>query len=220
MTGAVSAGILLTRSGGAPLAAASGGAPASTFSDVQPGTEGLDSMVWADSTRVLPALEDGTYAPDSPVARGDIAVALHRFAGTPEVPLEGTPVLIVDLGDVPERASALLWLHGRGALWGDAELKVHPEDPATRDCAAALLTALLRPALAGVGATWDPSTDAALSQDAEPGSSRADAVWLQQAGMAPASFTVEAWSGESIVTRAELAGALHRANAVIVDALG
>lgn len=233
VTGAVGVGALVTRSGGpAPLAAAQGGAAAATspFSDVEDGADGLDAMVWADENGVQPALDGSSYSPDAAVMRGDLALALHRFAGSPTVPLDATPALIVDLGENPARATALLWLHGRGALWGDVSLKVHPDDPATQDCAVGLLTALLRPALAGVGATWDPSIGApsagdassegaATAEDLSPWSALADASWLEAAGMLSGALTASDWSGEEGVTRGELAVTLHRADSVIASAL-
>jgi hypothetical protein len=185
------------------------GPAASPFSDVADGDPALEAMSWADETGVLPAT-DGAFSPETAVTRGEVAAALHRFAGTPAVPLEDVPVPIVDLGEDPEQASALRWLHGRGALWGDAELKVHPGDPATRTCAAEMLAALLRPALAGVGAVWtsEPEDDEALPLDA---------AWLTRAGMVqrPAGD----WDGDSAVTRAELATVLQRADGIISEAL-
>ena len=211
VVGAVSAGAVLPRMLG----------PASSpFSDVADGDAGLEAMLWADDTGVLPAA-GGAFSPEAVVTRGEVAAALHRFAGTPAVPLEDVPVLIVDLGEDPEQASALLWLHGRGALWGDAELKVHPEDPATREGASGMLAALLRPALAGIGAVW-PSGGADGSGGTEgkdlPAGLSQDAAWLTNAGMAPDGSTH--WQGEQAVTRAELAAVLHRADGVIADALG
>lgn len=211
VVGAVSAGAVLPRMLG----------PASSpFSDVADGDAGLEAMLWADDTGVLPAA-GGAFSPEAVVTRGEVAAALHRFAGTPAVPLEDVPVLIVDLGEDPEQASALLWLHGRGALWGDAELKVHPDDPATREGASGMLAALLRPALAGIGAVW-PSGGADGSGGAEgkdlPAGLSQDAAWLTNAGMAPDGSTH--WQGEQAVTRAELAAVLHRADGVIAGALG
>ena len=211
VVGAVSAGAVLPRMLG----------PASSpFSDVADGDAGLEAMLWADDTGVLPAA-GGAFSPEAVVTRGEVAAALHRFAGTPAVPLEEVPVLIVDLGEDPEQASALLWLHGRGALWGDAELKVHPEDPATREGASGMLAALLRPALAGIGAVW-PSGGADGSGGTEGKDLSAelspDAAWLTSAGMAPDGSTP--WQGEQAVTRAELAAVLHRADGVIAGALG
>ena len=211
VVGAVSAGVVLPRMLGPAT---------SPFSDVADGDAGLEAMLWADDTGVLPAA-GGAFSPDAVVTRGEVAAALHRFAGTPAVPLEDVPVLIVDLGEDPEQASALLWLHGRGALWGDAELKVHPDDPATREGASGMLAALLRPALAGIGAVW-PSGGADGSGGAEgrdlPAGLSQDAAWLTSAGMAPDGSTH--WQGEQAVTRAELAAVLHRADGVIASALG
>ena len=211
VVGAVSAGAVLPRMLGPAT---------SPFSDVADGDAGLEAMLWADDTGVLPAA-GGAFSPEAVVTRGEVAAALHRFAGTPAVPLEDVPVLIVDLGEDPEQASALLWLHGRGALWGDAELKVHPEDPATREGASGMLAALLRPALAGIGAVW-PSGGADGSGGAEgrdlPAGLSQDAAWLTNAGMAPDGSTH--WQGEQAVTRAELAAVLHRADGVIASALG
>ena len=211
VVGAVSAGVVLPRMLGPAT---------SPFSDVADGDAGLEAMLWADDTGVLPAA-GGAFSPEAVVTRGEVAAALHRFAGTPAVPLEDVPVLIVDLGEDPEQASALLWLHGRGALWGDAELKVHPDDPATREGASGMLAALLRPALAGIGAVW-PSGGADGSGGAEgrdlPAGLSQDAAWLTNAGMAPDGSTH--WQGEQAVTRAELAAVLHRADGVIANALG
>ncbi|MGP5056723.1 hypothetical protein ACTXJ3_16805 [Brachybacterium paraconglomeratum] len=209
--GAISAGVALPRLLGPAT---------SPFSDVADGDAGLEAMLWADETSVLPAA-GGAFSSEAVMTRGEVAAALHRFAGTPAVPLEDVPVLIVDLGEDPAQASALLWLHGRGALWGDAELKVHPEDPATREGASGMLAALLRPALAGIGAVW-PSGGADGSGGTEGKDLSAalspDAAWLTSAGMAPDGST--RWQGEQSVTRAELAAVLHRADGVIAGALG
>ncbi|NMA75787.1 MAG: hypothetical protein GX960_00755 [Actinomycetales bacterium] len=182
------------------------------FTDVAADGPGAEAMRWADETGVQPALSPTEYGADRAVTRGDVAVALHRLAGAPEVDLETAPALFTDLGDDPAERAALLWLHGRGALWGDAELKVRPADPATRDCAAMMLTALLRPALAGVGATWDAT--------AEAGSDLPEVAWLAAAGMVPDSLSTTDWAGAAGMTRADLAASLHRADVVIADALG
>src|SRR5699024_1934723 len=135
----------------------------------------------------------------------------------PPVDLSGLPVLFTDLGEDPARIAAAAWLHGRGALWGDAELRVHLEDPATRDCTAGMLTALMRPALAGVGVTWDTSSGSSPPTVEGPDSALADVAWLEAAGMASVAPTD--WVGGETVTRGDLAVSLHRADAVITAAL-
>lgn len=156
---------------------------------------------------MLPAPSDTAFAPDDVVQRGDLARALHRFAGAPAVPETLPAVPLTDLGEDAELQAAALWLHGRGALWGDASLGVHPTEPATRDLTTRMLTALLRPALRGVGATWEAADDLA---------------WLQAAGM------LSAWpiggsgsaDADEPITRAELASALNQSDQVIAQALG
>ena len=224
--GAVGAGALLRRGEEALPTAASLGAPApgstarAPFDDVPADDPAADAIRWADETGVQPALSPAEYSPRGTVTRADVALALHRLAGAPPVDVDAAPVLLTDLGEDPDQVAALLWLHGRGALWGDAELRVHPEEPATRDCTASMLTGLVRPALAGRGVTWDASAEASVPQAEDPGSAVADVAWLEAAGIAPASLSLADWSGEDAVTRAELALSLHRADTVITEALG
>lgn len=220
----VGAGVLLTRTGSALSASSAAGGPGgsavtSPFADVADDADDLVAMLWADETGVQPSLEDGTYAPGRTVTRGQLAVALHRFGGSPEVPVASTPALITDLGDDAEQAAALLWLHGRGALWGDAALQVHPDGEATLSCEASMLTALLRPSLAALGVTWSPAAeiaDAAESEDPATAPSLIDLAWLVAAGMLPAGTAVGAV--DRALTRADVARALHQADAAITDA--
>lgn len=221
----VTAGTLLRREESEALSAGSAQSAPGTgtdeepqFEDVAAGAPGAEAIHWAHRTGVQPALSPTEYAPDVEVTRGDVAVALHRLAGSPAVDLGTVPTLFTDLGEDPARVSAVLWLHGRGALWGDAELRVHPEEPATRDCAAMMLAALMRPALAGMGVSWDASAEVSLPED--PGSALPDVAWLAAAGMAPDFLAAQDWAGEEGVTRAELAVSLHRADSVITSALG
>lgn len=73
-----------------------------------------------------------------------------------------------------------------------------------------MLAALLRPALAGLGAVW-------TSEDEDDGALPLDAAWLTRAGMLPRPEGD--WDGDSGVTRAELATVLQRADGIISEAL-
>lgn len=217
----VGVGTLLNRSGSALTASSAeggtGAAPTSSpFADVADDAEDLAAMLWAHETGVQTALEGDAYAPDRTVTRGQLAVALHRFGGSPEVPVASTPTLFVDLGDDAEQTAALLWLHGRGALWGDAALQVHPDGDATLGCEASMLTALLRPSLAAVGVTWSPVTELAASEDAATAPDLLDLAWLVAAGMLPAGTTLG--TGDRVLTRLDVARTLHQADAAITDA--
>lgn len=209
----------LLRGTGAGLPALFAGGAGITFPDVASDDPAAAAMSWAHETGVQPATSAGGYSPRTPVTRGQAALALHRLAGAPAVDLAAAPTLFTDLGDDPATGAALLWLHGRGALWGDAELRVRPEDPATRDCTAMMLTALMRPALAGMGVTWDPSTESSLPQAEGADPALADVAWLVAAGMVPLPESLAGWAGGEAVTRADLALSLHRADQVITSAL-
>lgn len=167
------AGILLSGRSGAPSSA--GSAPGSAegeetgpFSDVAGDDAQLEAMVWADEHGVQPALDDGSYAPQQQVDRGALAVALHRFAGAPPVTLDTAPPIAIDIDDEPECETALLWLHGRGALWGDASLMLHPREIADAAAARQILTALLGPSLAAVDAAGTLADALPLSDDDAP----------------------------------------------------
>lgn len=231
------AGLLARRGEDAqPSASSSGGGSSATtdlsspFTDVADDAPGLAAMLWAADSGVQPAREDGSYAPRAAITRGEIALALHRFAGSPDQPTTEVPALITDLGPDPATTHALLWLHGRGALWGDHELRVRPEAEATRAGAAQMVVALLRPALAGLGVTWDPTSAATVTTaatlaglpDLGGDDPSAEAVhWLAATGMLVTSQVAEdsAWDGEQVLTREHLALALHRIDGVIVSAL-
>lgn len=229
VTGAVGAGLVLTRDQAVPSSASSAGpgsgsvgaavGDAAPFPDVAADHPAAAAIRWAHESGVQPALSARSYAPDQALDRGAVAVALHRLAGAPAVDTAALPHPFTDLGEDPARVTALLWLHGRGALWGDAEMRVRPEDPATRDCTAMLLAALLRPALAGRGVTWDPATDTALPQPVEPGSALPDLAWLVAAGMMPEEVLPEDADGDATVTRADIALSLHRVDEVLTAAL-
>ncbi|MDN5900538.1 MAG: S-layer homology domain-containing protein [Brachybacterium sp.] len=210
--------VLLVGAAAAVSGAAGAGRLTGPFEDVAADHPGAEAIRWAEETGVQSALTATGYSPDAVVTRGDVAEALHRLAGAPPVGLGGLPLLFTDLGEDPARVSAVLWLHGRGALWGDADMRVRPDEPATRDCTAMMLTALLRPALAGVGVTWDAAAEVSLLQAAGPGSALADLAWLEAAGMASWEPTDRA--GDAAVTRADLAVSLQRADTVVTSALG
>lgn len=232
VAGATATGTLLTRAttDSTAVAAADGstegsgaGAAAATdspFPDVTADHPGLEAMRWADETGVQTARDDGSYGPDHPCTRGDLATTLHRFAGAPQLAVDAVPTLLSDLGDDPEQARALLWLYGRGALWADASLHVRPDEETDHDEAAAILTALLRPALAGVGATWEAAEAPEGSGSSSPQAPGADVLWLAAAGLVRDTALTGAGDGGQVLTRRQLATALHRADGVIATALG
>lgn len=194
----------------AQRAADTGAADAATasalFADVAGDDPDIDAITWAHEHGVQPALADGSYAPDAEMTRADLARALHAFGGSPQISMDPVPELFADLPADPVTASALLWLHGRGAAWGDDDMQVRPDDPATRDDAAGMVAALLRPGLRGLGVEVDTPTTVPF-EDLVPDDSR-DVLWLLGAGLLGAAQRTR-WDGEQPLRRREVAALLH-----------
>lgn len=202
--------------GTAAAAQPGGAAPATDLAADDPRRE---SMLWAQRTGVLPARADGSLDPDGALARHELAQALYAFAGSPDLDVTAAPALFTDLPEDPAQARAVLWLHGRAALWGDDRLRFRPDAEATRDEVAGIVGALLRPGLRGlsfaittVPAARMPYTD--LRAD-DP--SAADVLWLLGAGIVDAS---DRWGGDAPMLRGDLALLLHRAQDLIASAVG
>lgn len=194
----------------AQRAADTGAADAATasalFADVAGDDPDIDAITWAHEHGVQPALADGSYAPDAEMTRADLARALHAFGGSPQISVDPVPELFADLPADPVTASALLWLHGRGAAWGDDDMQVRPDDPATRDDAAGMVAALLRPGLRGLGVEVDAPTQVPF-EDLVPDDSR-DVLWLLGAGLLGSAQRTR-WDGEQPLRRREVAALLH-----------
>lgn len=194
----------------AQRAADTGAADAATasalFADVAGDDPDIDAITWAHEHGVQPALADGSYAPDAEMTRADLARALHAFGGSPQISMDPVPELFADLPADPVTASALLWLHGRGAAWGDDDMQVRPDDPATRDDAAGMVAALLRPGLRGLGVEVDTPTTVPF-EDLVPDDSH-DVLWLLGAGLLGAQQRTR-WDGEQPLRRREVAALLH-----------
>lgn len=89
----------------------------------------------------LEAPGDVLTTADGSVSRAGFAVALYRWAGSPQQ--TPTAAMFTDAPEDPEQAAAVQWLTVRGGLVGDAQLRVRPEDPLTRGELGAAMAALL-----------------------------------------------------------------------------
>lgn len=186
--------------------------PSAIFADVAANDPDIDAITWAHEHDVQPALANGSYSPDLEMTRADLARALHAFGGSPKISVDPVPELFADLPADPVTASALLWLHGRGAAWGDDDMQVRPDDPATRDDAASMVTALLRPGLRGLGVEVDAPTTVPF-EDLVPEDSR-DVLWLLGAGLVAAAQHSR-WDGDQPLRRREVASLLHSAQGLL-----
>lgn len=199
---------------GLPDPAAAGSAAAQleaghTFTDVPADHPAAAAMAWAHATEVLTTGQDGSFAPQAEVTRGDLALALHRFAGAPAPSRDGVPALLTDVPEDPEHAAAVLWLQGRGALWGDAELRIHPDAPATFEASRGIVTALLGPALTGANSDAAAVLDTALTAATDAMGSRAGNNSNVGSTSNVGSNSNVGHDGAAPLTRAALAATLH-----------
>ena len=107
------------------------------FRDVVPGAWYEKAVIWASTNGVVNGFADGTFAPDAPVTRPQLAAILWRYAGSPTA--RGSLSAFADAAEVSAFAvDAMVWAVGQDILRGDNG-KLLPQAGATRAQLAAML---------------------------------------------------------------------------------
>ena len=123
---------LLYRASGSPVVSAS-----SSFTDVADDTWYADAVSWASENAFISGYGDGTYGPENPVSREQIAAILWRYAGSPQADA-GTD--FSDESDISSYASvAVDWARANGIINGLENNRFDPQGDATRAQIAVLL---------------------------------------------------------------------------------
>ena len=108
------------------------------FSDVPQDAWYAAAMNWAVKRGIVRGFEDGTFRPDQPVTREELAVMLWRYAGSPAVADAALP-----FGDAAKASEwaldALRWAVKQGILNGKGNGVLDPQGLATRAEAAKML---------------------------------------------------------------------------------
>ena len=114
----------------------------SSFSDVADGAYYSEAVAWAARQGVAEGFPDGTFRPDLPVSRQQLAAILWRYAKLEQADsgnraaLQGFP----DAGDVSSYArEAMGWALAEGILRGTGDGKLQPQGRAARGQTAVLL---------------------------------------------------------------------------------
>ena len=113
------------------------------FSDVKPGAYYEKAVVWASQNNIVSGYTDGTFRPDAPVTREQLASILYRYTRYrgQDVSAAGTTSL-TGYGDAQTVSNyalpAMRWACGTGILQG-ANGKLNPSGLATRAQLAAML---------------------------------------------------------------------------------
>ena len=113
------------------------------FSDVKPGAYYEKAVVWASQNNIVSGYTDGTFRPDAPVTREQLASILYRYTlYRGQGVSAGETTSLTGYGDAQAVSSyalpAMRWACGTGILQG-ANGKLNPSGLATRAQLAAML---------------------------------------------------------------------------------
>ena len=108
------------------------------FSDLADDAWYTEAVRWAASQGIVSGYGDGTFGPDDPITREQLAVMLWRYSGSPAATDKE-----LDFNDTDEISGyaleALRWAVENGILNGDGGGGIGPQDQATRAQAAQML---------------------------------------------------------------------------------
>lgn len=135
----------LTRSALAVLLHTAQGNPvvnyAMSFSDIDQDATYAEAVRWAASEGLMSGYGDGSFGPDDPVTREQLAVILWRQAGSPRLMDYPGLTKYSDVGDISRFAQpALAWAHQKGLI--PAEGRLGPKDAVTSVEAERMMQAL------------------------------------------------------------------------------
>ena len=141
---------ILYRAAGSPAVS-----DAVDFPDVAPGAYYADAAVWAAANGIVTGYADGTFRPNDPITRQQMAAILWRYAGSPAAE-SGT-----DYADESAIASyavtAVDWARDAGVISGRDGNRFDPSGRATRAQAAVILHRYLELTGANAGEAPEPS---------------------------------------------------------------
>lgn len=133
---------ILHRMEGAPAAGVS-----AAFADVDAGAYYAAAVAWAAANGIVTGYDDGTFRPDDPITREQMAAFLFRYARyqgrdvSQRADLSG----YVDADRIAGYAlEALAWANARGLITGVSADTIAPAGNATREQAAVILTRFLQ----------------------------------------------------------------------------
>lgn len=108
------------------------------FTDVPDDAWYADAVYWAAERGIVTGYGDGTFGPDAPITREQLAVMLWRYAGCPKAAADLT--VFPDSGSVSAWAKeALAWAWEEQIIMGSANGLLEPGGLATRAQVAAML---------------------------------------------------------------------------------
>lgn len=130
---------ILWRLEGSPAVTA--GAADGSFTDVAAGQWYAAAVAWASGKAIVNGMGDGTFAPDAPITREQLAAILYRYAGYKghNTQSGGSLSGFSDAASVSAYAvDALTWCNAKGLITGMGDGVLAPQGNATRAQAATI----------------------------------------------------------------------------------
>ncbi|MDI3331380.1 MAG: SpoIID/LytB domain-containing protein [Micrococcus sp.] len=107
------------------------------FSDVNPGGAHFEAISWLVDAGATVGRADGTFGPNDPVTRGELAAFLYRLAKASFTPPSSSP--FTDLGPGSANYRAITWAAAQGITAGFADQTFKQQRNITRGQASAFL---------------------------------------------------------------------------------
>ena len=141
---------ILYRAAGSPAVS-----DAVDFPDVAPGAYYADAAVWAAANGIVTGYGDGTFRPNDPITRQQLAAILWRYAGSPAAEADAD---FADESAIASYAAAAVdWARDAGVISGRDGNRFDPSGRATRAQAAVILHRYLELTGTNAGEAPEPS---------------------------------------------------------------
>jgi len=109
-----------------------------SFSDVPPGTQFYDEIMWLAARGITTGFPDGTFRPLQSVNRDAMAAFMYRFADSPAwTPPAASP--FSDVTPATQFYAEITWLADKGITTGFPDGTFRPQVPVNRDAMAAFM---------------------------------------------------------------------------------
>lgn len=106
----------------------------------------MEAAGWAAEQKIISGNEDGTFRPDNPVTRQELATMLYRYAGAMGMNTVAAADIsgFADSGKVADWAKdAMKWMAGTGLMQGNDDNTINPEGTASRAEVAVIMQRLV-----------------------------------------------------------------------------
>ena len=121
----------------------------SSYSDVSSQSYYSAATAWAEKSNLVSGYPDGSFSPDSPITRQDLALVLYQMAQYQQLDTAvSSAVSLEDFSDAaqisPYARQAMAWTWSHGIMSGTDQALLAPQAQATRGQVAVMLAQYLQ----------------------------------------------------------------------------